>query len=167
MEWRVDGMIDGKIAITKYGYECFGDNPANHRWRAWWASGTGDWRDGLGIELRCYPVVKSTSAGAWVAPHAYWNGENWKHISAAKWVKNGSGSSWAKQTQDDAIRSIAIRLDRWAEIQLHQVHKLKAAAVTLQKLRPDLAACSQAILDKFAGPEVQETKDIGVLEIFR
>ena len=157
MKIRTDGMVDGQIAITKYGYEAFGDDMAKHRWRAWWAAGTGDWRDGLGIELRCYPVVRTTPAGVWIAHHAYWNGANWKSITAAKWVLNGSGSAWAKPTQDDAVRSLAVRLSRWATIQQNSVHRLKAAAVTLQKLRPDLPAYSEGILDIFAGVEMPQS----------
>jgi len=157
MELRIDGMIDGQIAITKYGYEGFGDAPASHRWRAWWSAGTGDWRDGLGIELRCYPVVKPTGAGDWVAHHAYWNGANWKNITAAKLVMNGSGSAWAKPTQEFAVRSLAVRLSRWFEIQRNSVHRLKAAAVTLQKLRPDLPAYHEGILDTFSGVEIPQS----------
>jgi hypothetical protein len=157
MEWRVDGMADGEIAITQYGYESFGDDPALHRWRAWWANGTGDWRDGLGIELRCYPIVRKTNAGAWIAHHAYWNGKNWKHISAAKLVMDKSGSAWAKPTRDEAVRSIAIRLSRWFAIQRHSVHKLKAAAVTLQKLRPDLPSYTEGILETFSGVELPQS----------
>jgi hypothetical protein len=157
MEYIIDGMVDGKISVTKYAYASFDDNPSSHRWRAWWASGTGDWRDGLGIELRCYPVVRATNAGAWIAHHAYWNGANWKNIAAAKWVKDGSGSAWAKPTQDDAVRSLAVRLSRWAEIQRNSVHRLKAAAVTLQKLRPDLAMGSASILETFSGVELPQS----------
>lgn len=157
MEIRIDGMVGGQIAITKYGYEHFGDDPVSHRWRAWWSSGTDDWRDGLGIELRCYPVVKTTSAGAWIANHAYWNGANWQNISAARLVMNGSGSAWAKPTQDAAVRSLAVRLSRWFEIQRTSVHRLKAAAITLQKLRPDLPAYSKGILETFAGVELPKS----------
>ena len=157
MELRVDGMTDGEIAITRYGYECFGDNPETHRWRAWWSAGTGSWRDGLGIELRCYPVVRATYTGVWIAHHAYWNGANWGNITAAKWVMNGSRSAWAKPTQDDAVRSLAVRLSRWADIQRSSVHRLKAAAVTLQKLRPDLPSYSEGILDIFAGVELPQS----------
>ena len=163
MELRIDGMVDGEIAVTKYGYEHFGDDLASHRWRAWWSSGTGDWRDGLGIELRCYPVVRATNAGAWIAHHAYWNGENWKNITAARWVKNDSGSAWAKPTQDDAVRSLSVRLSRWAEIQRNSVHKLKAAAVTFQKLCPDLAKNSDFILDVFSGVEMPRSTYLGDL----
>jgi hypothetical protein len=160
MEIRIDGMINGEIAITKYGYEDFDDVPKSHRWRAFWGGGTGDWRDGSGIELRCYPVLRATAAGAWIAHHAYWNGANWKSITAARLLMDGSLSAWAKPTQDEAVKSLAVRLSRWAAIEIGSVHRLKAAAVTLQKLKPELALYGDGILDTFSGVQLPTSKYI-------
>jgi hypothetical protein len=148
---RIDGWIDDEtIGITKYGYEAFGDNPDAHRWRAWWGSPVSDnWMDGRGIHLACYPVVKKTRAGAWVAHHAYWNGSGWKNTTAAKLVMDGSGSAWAKPTQEHAIRSIAIRLERWATRERQAIYLLKSSIVTLRKLRPDMTSYVEGLDDLF------------------
>lgn len=152
MMFRADGHTpDGEIAITKYGFENFGDDPKSHRWRAWWGTGGDDWRDGCGIYLQCYPVIRATPAGVWIANNAYWDGSNWQNLSLIKWVMDGSGSAWAKHTQEAAIRSLAIRLSRWASLEESAVFRIKQAAVTLKKLRPDLPSYTESILEKFGG----------------
>lgn len=132
-----------------------GDDPSSHRWRASWVT---SWGDDIisGINLDAYPVLRLTPTGAWVDPHAYrqatkqpWEdgapGLEWiTHRHSKRWVGNSSGSAWAKPTQEAAIRSIAIRLMRWAQKCANDHAKVMAAVETLQAIRPDMKSHAEA-----------------------
>jgi hypothetical protein len=152
-----DGMTaEMQPAITKWGFEDLGDEPDKHRWRAWWADdGTGGV---CGIELRAYPVIKVNPASVWInedgcrkATKQPWEdgapAMEWVPFNPARMKKrichNGASASWAKPTQDEAIRSLAIRLCRWTA-RLHTgMKRAESAAAVLEKLRPEWSAFSQ------------------------
>lgn len=141
----------GPATITAFGYTDLGDDPDKHRWRAHWAQGD---RSGevSGIYLTAYPVVRLTKEGAWIdtLPYRQATAQPWeegaqslewvisKDGAAHRFVVNGSGSSWAKMTRDEAIHSIAIRLERWTKRLAHEVEHASAAALALKQVRPDL-----------------------------
>lgn len=151
---RLDGMTANlDPAITKWGFEDLGDDPEKHRWRAWWA-GTGLDGEPRGIELRAYPVIKVNPQSVWIDEWAdrkwmYGEGDPYKDwISCSAGVKkrlchNGSGSAWAKPTQDEAIRSLAIRLCRWTSHIARDVKRANEAIASLEALRPDLPGYAQ------------------------
>lgn len=61
------------------------------------------------------------------------------------WMKkrllyNATGAAWAKPTQEEAIRSLAIRLCRWTARLHHDMKRAESAITALEKLRPDLPA---------------------------
>ena len=139
-------------AITKWGFDDLGDAPNLHRWRAWWAGGDAI-SEVSGIELRAYPVARLTPSGAWIdvdgyrqatkqpwedgAPDKQWVPASWHKL---RWVSNGSGQAWVKPTQDEAIKSLAIRLCRWSNRVAGDVNRVRSAAKALETLRPDFAA---------------------------
>lgn len=147
--FNLDGLsIQMKPAITKWGFDDLGDAPNLHRWRAWWAGGDGI-GEVAGIELRAYPVIKPTPCGVWIDEWAYreWvYGENdpyqiWTdRVPKKRFVHNDSGQAWAKPTQDEAIKSLAIRLSRWSNRVAGDVNRVRSAAKALETLRPDFAA---------------------------
>jgi len=120
----------------------FAENPGLVRWRAWW------FKDGEtvgGIELRAYPVVKLTPAGAWIDPDAYHDG-SWQFSGNRRWVSDDGGQAWAKPTQKAALLSIAVRYQRWASRLARDIDYFLAAGETLKVLMPDWAERS----DEFA-----------------
>jgi hypothetical protein len=143
-DFQFGGMTaEMQPAITKWSFEDLGDDAASHRWRAWWASGDIYGEVG-GIELRAYPVIKHTPCGVWIDELAWrhWEGQKqvWRMSSHGKrFVNNGSGQGWVKPTQEEAIKSLAIRLCRWSNRIASDVRRAKSAATALEKLRPDLA----------------------------
>jgi hypothetical protein len=154
-----DGMsIELEPAITKWSFEDLDDNPSTHRWRAWWCSSSSN-PPVYGIELRAYPVLKSTPCGAWINVDGYREAtkQPWEEGAPAiewvpfdgQWMKkrfvhNGSGSAWAKPTQEEAIRSLAIRLSRWSNHVARDARKVLAAADVMEKLRPKYPIYVQA-----------------------
>jgi hypothetical protein len=150
-----DGMsMKMEPAITKWGFEDLQDDPENHRWRAWWAL-SDDYGITGGIELRAYPVIKVNPMSVWIDEWAcrdwqYGEGDPFKDWVSCKsyMVKkrlchNGSGSAWAKPTQDEAIRSLAIRLCRWTSHIANDIRRAKSAIDALQELRPDLSSYAE------------------------
>lgn len=143
--FKLDGMtVQTKPSITKWSFEDLGDEPDKHRWRAWWVT------DGngvvTGIELRAYPIIKTNPESVWINVDGYREhtreGKQWKAFEPP-WMKkrllhNGSGSAWAKPTQEEAIHSLAIRLTRWANHVARDVQKARSAADVLEKLRPNM-----------------------------
>lgn len=134
-----DCMIEVQPTLSKWGNEKLGDDPALHRWRATWD--TGDLNEEVGgIWLRAYPVTRLTEAGAWIDPEAFLEGDHWNMSGFAKrWISNAGASAWAKPTQEEAIRSLAVRLSRWAQKTSHDIARIRSAARGLETLRPDLA----------------------------
>lgn len=141
----------GPATITVFGFDDLGDDPSRHRWRAHWAPG--DLANEVsGIYLQAYPVVRLTKKGAWIdtlsyrqatkqpwedgAPSLEWVISESK--SAHRFIVDGSGSSWAKPTRDDAIRSIAIRLERWTRKLANEHKRAMSAVLGLRHVRPDL-----------------------------
>ena len=152
-----DGMsVDMTPAITKWSFEDLGDEPEKHRWRAWWVS---DCNGGAtGIELRAYPVIKINPASVWIDEWAYRQAtkQPWEEgAPGMAWVEyngrpvkkrlchNGAGSAWAKPTQEEAIRSLAIRLCRWTNKIAHEAERAASAIKALEQLRPDLPGYTQ------------------------
>ena len=143
--FKLDGLtVQTKPSITKWSFEDLGDEPDKHRWRAWWVT------DGngvvTGIELRAYPIIKTNPESVWINVDGYREhtreGKQWKAFEPP-WMKkrllhNGSGSAWAKPTQEEAIHSLAIRLTRWANHIARDVQKARSAADVLEKLRPNM-----------------------------
>ena len=136
--------------IKYYWHDDLGDAPDLHRWRASWEN------NGMGypdcIVLSAHPVVKLTPMGAWIAQHAYreatkqpWEdgapGYAWNtYGTKGRFVLNGSGMSWAKLTQEEAIASIAYRMECWARRMVNDYRRVVAAVDTMERIRPDFAA---------------------------
>lgn len=129
------------------------DDPAAHRWRAQWDTGQGG--PVSGIALTAYPVIRLTPQGAWIDPYAFreWriNGRAWYLSGEKRWVSNTGGQAWAKPTRDEALHSIAIRLDRWATKLYADTVKLREAAETLRVLRPEDARWADRALRRLIG----------------
>lgn len=153
MAFKFGGLsVENVPAITKWGFEDLGDDPEKHRWRAWWAS---DGNETCGIELRAYPVIQKNPASVWInedgcrqATKQPWEegapAMEWVPFDA-RWMKkrllyNAAGAAWAKPTQDEAIRSLAIRLCRWTACLHYDMKRAESAITALEKLRPDLPA---------------------------
>jgi len=146
-----DGLtVENEPAITKWGFEDLEDSPTQHRWRAWWVRSRYD-STMTGISLTAHPVVKETPRGVWISEHAYRQAtkQPWEEGAPAmewvpfdekgmkkRFVHNGSGSAWAKPTQEGAIHSLAVRLSRWSNHVASDVSKVISAADVMEKLRP-------------------------------
>lgn len=168
--FKLDGVsMRMEPAITKWSFEDLGDDPALHRWRAWWV--TESLRAGLtvtGIQLRAYPVIKTNPESVWIdewadrqatkqpweegAPSKEWIAYEGKPVKK-RLLHNGSGSAWAKPTQEEAIHSLAIRLTRWANHVARDVQKARSAADVLEKLRPNLKMSADAARTRLDGKE--------------
>jgi hypothetical protein len=135
--------------IRYYGHDDLGDAPELHRWRASWENDCDGYPDC--IALTAHPVVKLTPKGAWVAQHAYreatkqpWEqgapGYVWNTFGTkGRFVLNGSGMSWAKLTQEEAIAAIAYRMECWARRMVHDYRRAVAAVDTLERIRSDFS----------------------------
>ena len=151
-----DGMsVAMTPAISKWSFEDLGDDPEKHRWRAWWALSDVDNITG-GIELRAYPVIKVNPASVWIdewgdiRPDGMWESYEGKPIKK-RLCHNGAGSAWAKPTQEEAIRSLAIRLCRWTNKIAHEAERAASAIKALEQLRPDLPGYTQTASANLAG----------------
>ncbi len=133
------------------------DEPAKLRWRGHWDARSDDV---ISIAVQAYPVVRTTTCGAWIDPDAYvqatrqpWEegapGYDWVLSGTdLKWVSNDGSQAWAKQTREEAIFSLAVRLSRWAG-RLHQERaRCRAAAESLAILRPDLKRFSREAMER-------------------
>lgn len=151
-------------AISKWGYGDLGDEPDQHRWRAWWASGYGT--EIYGIELRAYPVISKTLCGVWINEDGYRQAtkQPWEEGAPAKewvpfdqtWMKkrfvhDNSNQAWAKPTQEEAIQSLAVRLCRWAVHVARGTEKVRTAAEAISKLRPDLNYLAEGAIKNLKG----------------
>jgi len=131
-----------------YGWEELSetDAPNEIRWRAVWHS---DYGTGLpiGIVMECYPVVRKTSCGAWIDPHAYRQAtkQPWEEGAPAyewvvsepslhRFVYDRSGSAWAKPTRAAALHSLGIRLARWSGKVRRDVARVNAACRVAEAL---------------------------------
>jgi hypothetical protein len=148
--------VEMQPSITKWGFEDLGDDPTKHRWRAWWADdGTGGV---CGIQLRAYPVIKVNPASVWInedgcreATKQPWEdgapAMEWVLFNPARMKKrichNGASAAWAKPTQDEAIRSLAIRLCRWTNHIARKAERATSAVRALEQLRSDLPGYTQ------------------------
>ena len=156
MAVKIDAMVvEMQPSITKYGFEDLGDDPDKHRWRAWWASEGGFVH---GIELRAYPVIQKNPASVWINEDGYleatkqpWEGgapaREWVPFDE-QWMRkrllyNATNAAWAKPTQEEAIRSLAIRLCRWTARIHRDMKRAESAVAVLEKLRPDLPAFTE------------------------
>lgn len=144
-----------EIAAT-YDARDLKDDPSAHRWRAWWRTGCDDLGPN-GIELHAYPIIRATPCGAWIdvdasrqatkqpweegAPALEWTKAGWHKT---RWVSDNSGQSWAKPTQEEAIRSLAVRLERWSANIARDVRRASQAVEVMAELRPDLARYATA-----------------------
>ena len=150
--FKLDGMtFELQPAITKWGFEGLEDDPKQHRWRASWVREDYD-STVTGISLTASPVLRETPCGAWINENGYRQATKQPFEDGApalewvpfdeRWMKkrfvhNGSGSAWAKPTQEEAIRSLAIRLSRWSNHVAREVQKLWSAASVMEALRPE------------------------------
>ena len=170
----LDGLtVKMQPAITKWSFEDLGDEPDKHRWRAWWALSDVNGITG-GIELRAYPVIKVNPASVWIdefpcrqatkqpweegAPGMEWVGPEDKPVKK-RLLHNGSGSAWAKPTQDEAIHSLAVRLCRWTNKLRNEIERAESAAKALETLRPDLSWASEQARKNLAGDRPRATID--------
>lgn len=115
----------------------FGDDPSTIRWRCWWER---DYSGNvLGIRAQAYPVVKETPKGAWINPHGYYAHGAWSqpYKELLRWVSNEGGAAWAKRTQAEAMDSLAIRYQRWANRIIGDVGYFIEASRALEKLMPE------------------------------
>ena len=153
MAFTLDGhAVEMQPSITKWGFEDLGDEPAKHRWRAWWASGNGVT---YGIELRAYPVIKVNPASVWINEDNYRLGREWETFDPS-WMRkrichNGARAAWAKPTQEEAIRSLAIRLCRWTAQLHHDLKRAESAIKVLETLRPEWTAYPQTARQNLSG----------------
>lgn len=121
-----------------------GDSPHDHRWRAVFGDNE--------IHLQAYKVVKQTPTGVWISEGGYgWYAGDWHpydqqagELRHCRWVGNDSGQAWAKKTRDEAIKSLAIRLTRWASRLSARASEAVANANMLAALRPDLEQYADA-----------------------
>lgn len=156
--FKLDGLtLEQEPAITKWGFEDLGDDPDQHRWRAWWVGGIGEC-EVCGIGLRAYPVIKVNPQSVWIdewadraatkqpweegAPGMEWVAYEGK-AAKKRLLHNGSGSAWAKPTQEEALESLAIRLCRWSNHVNRDVRKALQAAEVMSKLRPQHLAYTE------------------------
>ena len=173
-DFLFDGLtVKMQPAITKWSFEDLGDEPDKHRWRAWRALSDVNGITG-GIELRAYPVIKVNPMSVWINADGYreatkqpWEdgapAMEWAPFDPA-WMKkrlchNGSGSAWAKPTQDEAIHSLAIRLCRWTNKLRNEIERAESAAKALEQLRPDLSWASEQARKNLAGDRKPATID--------
>ena len=131
-------------SITKWSYEDLGDDPEKHRWRAWWALSDIGSQTG-GIELRAHPVIKVNPASVWIDQWAEYRHGKWHDCGHVKrrLLHNDANSAWAKPTQDDAIRSLAVRLCRWTGHLTRELQRAESAIKVMETLRPDLPAYTE------------------------
>jgi hypothetical protein len=157
---KIDGLsIEEVPSITKWGYEDLDDNPENHRWRAWWCS-TSEGHT-YGIDLRAYPIYSRTDTGIWYPRNPYRrpikDGYKWEYgEDDLHFCTNGSGQSWVKPTQEEAIESLAIRLTRWANYVQRSVIRVHSAASALATLRPEhkyLADVAKQRIETISNPK--------------
>lgn len=136
-----DMKIEMSPHLSKYGFEDLHDAPHLHRWRAGWSPGNNR-NEVSGIYLQAYRVTKSTPCGAWIDVDSWRSGGDWQGSDWHKkrWVSNDGRQSWAKPTQEEAIKSIAIRLTRWSQNLARDMDRIISAADALAKLRTDLAS---------------------------
>lgn len=130
-----------------------GDNPDTHRWRAFWEDPITDGH-ACCITLRAVPVWKLTRFGAWIYPDGYghWDGDQWvwelEHVSRdhCRLVMNFSGQSWAKMSQAEALKSLAVRLERHSLRLRHEVQNARIRAKALRQLQPGLEGLANTAL---------------------
>lgn len=128
-------------AITFYPSENFEDDKSSLRWRASWNKHF----DGsiLGVDVRCYPVVRETPCGAWIDQHAYreWRDGGWDwsqpYHDLLKWVSNDGGAAWAKPTKQEALYSLVYRHKRWSSRILNDICYFMEASEALAELFPE------------------------------
>lgn len=148
------GETRSKPSIIKSVYEDLGDDPDNHRWRAFWCRSV--FHDGIDIELRAYPVIKLNDKSVWIDEYAYRSCGLWfpeKNAPIKKrLLHNGSGSAWAKPTQKEAIESLAIRLCRWTSHLANDLSKAQSAAKSLAELEPSLDLYAQQAIKNLENP---------------
>jgi hypothetical protein len=144
--FSLDGReVEEMPRIGKYGFKHLEDDPELHRWRAFWSAGESGPCAG-GIALCAYPVIKKTQSAVWIHQYAdlrlYDGVYRWVYDENSKigrkLIHNGSNSAWAKPTQEDAIKSLAIRLTRWAAHVSNEAESVLNAVKSLEALRPDL-----------------------------
>ena len=135
-------------ALMLFPYEDLGDDPASHYWRAEWYYPFND-DSPVSIQLVAFGVYKENMKGAWIDPTSWlnigqynddgsvvrkWNfGDKRNH----KFVITGSGSSKFKPTKDEAIKSLAIRLNRRAGRAVREMRSIAACAFAYETLFPD------------------------------
>jgi hypothetical protein len=158
--FKLDGLtVEMEPSISKWGFEDLEDSHETHRWRATWASSSGGDPLIYGIVLTAYPVIKRTSCGVWIncdgsrqatkqpweegAPAREWVPFNEKWMGK-RFLNDGSGQAWAKPTQEEALKSLAIRLCRWAQNAKWNMKRVQAAADVLENLRPDWPSYPEA-----------------------
>jgi hypothetical protein len=129
--------------VFDYGCENLGDNPHLHRWRAWWDCGMNE--EITNIRLSAYPVIKLTAQGAWIDPVPSMSNAPGRLSGLKRIVFNGCRASWAKETQDNAIRSLAVRMSIWSNHIATNRRKAIEAASVLEILRPDLPSYVQNV----------------------
>lgn len=155
--FKLDGLtVEMKPTITKWGYEDLEDDPEQHRWRAQWNSNFDS--TVYGISLTAHRVLKLTARGAWIEVYGYRQAtrQPWEEgAPALEWVEhadptkrfvlNGSGQSWAKLTQEEALESLFIRLSRWSMMIMRERDRALSATYAMEKIRPEMVGQAKQI----------------------
>ena len=130
------------VTMILNDHDVLGDDPTKHRWRATWEREYNTTMP-IGIRLTAYPVVSLTEYGAWIDPDGYFHRGEWEFYGLPvkhprkRLVMNGSGSSWAKLTKDEALSSLAYRLKRWAQKTRREMNAVERAIAVADLLLPD------------------------------
>lgn len=160
-----------KTHVVYWGDEDLGDQSNLHRWRASWSNDSDGYPDE--IVLQAHPVIKLTPKGAWVAEYASrqatkkpWEdgapAYEWDTFgSKGRFVMNGSGSSWAKMTREEAVASLAYRMVNWANRMVHDYRRLVSAVDTMERIRPDFQQKITNARDAIKAIKREQTTYIG------
>jgi hypothetical protein len=129
-----------------------GDVPDSHRWRAQWFRGVYD-GDPVGIIVQAHPVLRLTPKGAWIYPYGdvgnvFFANDRQQRL-VRRWVSNDGSSAWAKPTREEALHSLAVRLERWATHVRDDLDKILESADAIERLVPELALYADLVRRRF------------------
>ena len=77
--------------------------------------------------------------GAWIDPHSVYWPDGWEFYAGSphkRLVMNGSGSSWAKLSKDEAVMSLTYRLKRWAQKSRAELTRVEEAVRIAETVFP-------------------------------
>lgn len=139
MTFFFDDEVRTESPIILNDHDVLQDDPNKHRWRATWEREYNTTMP-IGIRLTAYPVISLTEYGAWIDPDGYFHRGEWEFYGKPllhprkRLVMNGSGSSWAKLTREEALSSLAYRLKRWAQKTRREMNAVERAVAVAETL---------------------------------